>query len=165
MNLVANSSDLRLSCVNRYKHVERQRTVAISSQNTTYKLGVWVHRRVGSLLISANANPMQSSSCEANSRSNSQEILWHVKYPKLHYRVHNSPPLDPIVSQMNSVRTLIQYFFNIHFNIILPYTLSLPSGILISGFLAKILCKFLTSHTRYISSQSHFPLFDQANET
>jgi hypothetical protein len=46
-------------------------------------------------------------------------ILWN---PTIHYHVHNSPPLIPILSQIKPVHTTTSYFSKIHFNIILTLT-------------------------------------------
>jgi hypothetical protein len=59
---------------------------------------------------------------EADSRLVGQEIprlLWNLN---VHYRVLKSPPPVPVPNKLTPVHTLIPYFPNIHFTIILPYT-------------------------------------------
>jgi hypothetical protein len=54
-----------------------------------------------------------SPSCEATSRSATQEftdILWN---PKIHYHIHKSIPLIPILTQLNPVHATSFCFYNI----------------------------------------------------
>jgi hypothetical protein len=56
---------------------------------------------------------------EAASRAATQEfpsILWN---PKVHYRAHKSPPLLPILNQMNPVHTTPSYLSNVRSNLVL----------------------------------------------
>jgi hypothetical protein len=56
-----------------------------------------------------------ATSCEAAQELPS--ILWN---PNINYRVHKSPPLTPILNQINSVHTTPYYLSKIHINIINP---------------------------------------------
>jgi hypothetical protein len=87
----------------------------------------------------------QSPFSEANSHLASQEIPHPLWNPKVHYPVHNSPPLIPILSQMNPAQIFLPYFTNINFNIILTSTTRFSEWSLPSGFLDKILYAFFVS--------------------
>jgi hypothetical protein len=62
-------------------------------------------------------------SYEANSYSADLQICSILWKPKFHYCiVQKALSLVPILSQMNYVHNLENYFFKIHFNITLPST-------------------------------------------
>ena len=59
-----------------------------------------------------------SSFPEANSFLVSQEIPLILWNPKVHYRIHKSPPLVPILNQSNAVPASPCQFLKFHFNIV-----------------------------------------------
>lgn len=70
-------------------------------------------------------------------------LLWN---PRIYYRVHKSPPLDPFPGQIKPVHVLIHYFFKSYFNIILHLRQLLSHDL----FLSRLLCK--TVRAFHISS-------------
>ncbi|PNF28001.1 hypothetical protein B7P43_G13856 [Cryptotermes secundus] len=67
-------------------------------------------------------------------------ILWN---PKVHYRVHKSPPLLPILSHINPIHTIPSYLYKIILILSTHLRLGLPCGLLPSGFPTNILYAFL----------------------
>jgi hypothetical protein len=105
----------------------------------------------------ANRNPAkQGPSCETGSHSPDQAIprlLWN--------RVNRITPLDPILSQMNSVHTLS--YPNLLWSILILSSylrLVLPSEVFLSDVPTKILHVFLTFHAWNMSRPSHLPWFE-----
>jgi len=58
------------------------------------------------------------------------------------YSVHKVPSLVAVLSQMIPVHALCPFFFKVHFNIIIPATIVVASGIFILEFFNQTLCAF-----------------------
>jgi hypothetical protein len=81
---------------------------------------------------------MEKSPFEKLIVTDSQEIPQLLLNPKVHYNVHRSQPLVPILSHMNTVYNFRTYFPKINSKYYLP------RGLFLSGVPTKILYAFLT---------------------
>jgi hypothetical protein len=73
----------------------------------------------------------------AGSCSTTQEIRSVLWNNNIHYRIHKNNSVVPILSHTNQIHILDPYFFDIHFNIILPSTSRFSLLFFLKGFLAK----------------------------
>jgi hypothetical protein len=67
-----------------------------------------------------------SPSWEAANCAAIQELPSILCNPKVHYRVHKSPPMVPILSQIDPIHTIPFYLSKIYFNIGSTYVLVSP---------------------------------------
>jgi hypothetical protein len=88
-------------------------------------------------------------------------FLWN---PKFYYRVHTSPPLDPILSHMNPVRRIDPYLPKVHLNVILPPTPRSPQWSLLFGPPnQKPVNTSPLTHACHMSSPPRSPWFNHPN--
>jgi hypothetical protein len=101
-----------------------------------------------------------SPSRETASCTDTQElpsILWNQK---VHYHVHKSLPLVPILSQNNAVHNTSSYLFKIHPDTNHPLCLGLLSGIFLSSFPTSNFYAFLFPNSCYMLCFSHSSWLD-----
>jgi hypothetical protein len=116
-------------------------------------------------LLSIDTNSMRNSRpSEAISLSASQEmprLLWN---PKVHYRVHERPPLDPILSQMNPVHTSHHVF--LRSVIELPSVYACISQVIsfLHALRFKLCVNIRVPEEGELLRRSHPPLFDHREE-
>jgi len=100
----------------------------------------------------------QNPSSEDNSCSPSQEILFLVLNPNVCYSVHMRLPMDPILSQINSVHNLASSFLKFHLNIIFTATPTSPKWSLPFRFSNQnYICISHLSHACDMPHPSHPP--------
>jgi len=90
-------------------------------------------------------------SCDAGQEI--ERLLWN---PTVHYRVHNSTPLVPVLSQFSmSLSSMLTLFFRIHLN--LPSVL-FPSVLPTRNLIALLLTVLQAKYCKYLSLKNRINL-------
>ena len=128
----------------------------------------WNIKEIMNALLESNSKG-QIPSWEANRSSASQEILRILWKPKVHYRIHKHPPTCPYPEPNHFSPCSPCHFLETRFNIILPSTIGLPSGLFPSGLPTKTLytallflktqVSNLRANNREVSRQKCYPLW------
>jgi len=105
----------------------------------------------------------QSLSWETNSHSAGQEIACLLLNPKVHYRIHKTPSLVPILNQMNPVHIFPPNFPKIRYNIILSCTPRSCEWSLRFRFSDQNVVWIYLFHACYMSHLSHPHWLDHPN--
>jgi hypothetical protein len=106
----------------------------------------------------------KNHSLEADSRSADQEIPRLLRSPDDHHPVHKSPPLVPILSQINPVHTIPSHFSKISLNFVLPPASEFSQWSLSLRLSQQILYALLFSPIR-ATCPAHLILLDLAKST
>jgi len=77
---------------------------------------------------------MQQGPSEADSHSNVQDVSRSLWNTKVYYRVHKSPLLEQILSQLDPAHVLTLILFKNNFRIIIPSISKSPNALYCSGF-------------------------------
>ena len=104
----------------------------------------------------------QSPSWEGNRFSVTQEISRVLWNRKVHHRIYKSH-LVLSWSQIDPAHAA-SHFSKIHFNIILPFCLDLPTGLLPLGFRPRTSTHLFSPHTCYMPWPSQSSLFDHPDD-
>jgi hypothetical protein len=99
------------------------------------------------IIFMAQGFPREAASCPAN-----QEIYLTLCKQKFHYRIHNNPPMVPILSQMDPVHSLPSYLLRSVLVLSSHSSLSLVSSVIASFkiFQPNFICITYLSYTCYM---------------